>query len=62
MGRGNDASTYGFCNENRDDIVEGGREIALVVMLSDHYKRRCSKKYSGQKKSPPSIVTGFRER
>jgi hypothetical protein len=37
MGRGRDATTYGFCSENRDDIVECGRQMAPLVMLSDDY-------------------------
>jgi hypothetical protein len=44
MGRGRDATTYGFCKENRDDIVECGREMAMQVTLSDHYRRRSIKK------------------
>ena len=34
MGLGRDATTYGFCKENRDDIVECGREVTWVVLLT----------------------------
>jgi hypothetical protein len=43
MGLGRDANTYGFCKENRDDIVECGREITWLVLLTAYQKLFCDK-------------------
>ena len=43
MGLGRDATTYGFCKENREDMVECGREMTRLVLNSYNMSSGLSK-------------------
>jgi hypothetical protein len=50
MGRGREAKTYGFCNENLDDILECcQKELSLLVKVVI-FKAVCQKIKSAGKK------------
>jgi hypothetical protein len=57
MGLGRDATTYGFRKENRDDIVECGREVTWLVLLTAYravyQKLFCSIKLQGFRRKVP---------
>ena len=43
MGLGRDATTYGFCKENREDMVECGGEVTCLLLIVDNLSGGLSK-------------------
>jgi hypothetical protein len=43
MGLGRDATTYGFCKENREDMVECGGEVTCSLLTVDNLSGGLSK-------------------